>query len=275
MVEIKSLVKKTTAQTIEENLIVQQHRPYLGISQIGHHCERYLWYAFRWCFTESITPRLNRLFQRGHNEEPLIAETLSNIGIKIWGDQTEVVFAYGHGKGHNDGICSGVIEAPKTDHLLEDKTMNDKSFKDTCKQGVKASKPQYFTQCQLYMKFLKLTRTLFVAVNKNDDSMYIERIKYDKEFADKAEKKAEEIILSEEPPKKRFQPSWYQCKWCAANKICHGTNPVDENCRTCQNCDILPDGEWECNLHKIKLSTGQQRIGCNKYYVLNCLETLE
>jgi hypothetical protein len=263
---------KTTLGEIEKLGEKQEHRPYLGMSQIGHSCSRYLWYSFRWAYEINHSARLLRLFNRGHREEPAIVETLNKIGIICYGDQTEIVMAHGHAKGHCDGMSMGVIEAPKTVHLNEYKTMSDKYFKEVCKLGVKASKPIYYAQCQIYMKKLKLTRTLFIAVNKNDDSMYIERIKYSKDFADELERKAEDIILSEKPPKKEFDSTWFECKYCDARDICHFEGIPEKNCRTCENCDILPEGKWECSRHNIPLATGQQRIGCNKYQLLDCLK---
>ena len=271
MVALSEIQKKTTLQLIEQQTIKSELRPYLGASAIGHSCERYLWYAFRWCYTEEISARLARLFNRGHREEPAIVETLASVGITCFDDQEEIVFCHGHCKGHCDGKSIGVIEAPQTVHLNEYKTMSDKYFKDVCKQGVMLSKPGYYAQVQLYMKFLKLTRTLFVAVNKNDDSMYIERIKYDSKFAKALVNKAESIVLSEEPPKKRFQPTWYACRYCSARGICHGSVEVNQNCRTCKNCDILPEGRWECCLHDVVLSTSQQRLGCKKYTKMESL----
>lgn len=271
MVSLLQLKKKTTLQAISELTENQVPRPYLGMSQLGHSCERLLWYSFRWCYSEELSARLLRLFNRGHREEPEIVKTLAKVGITCFDDQAEVVCGHGHVKGHCDGKSIGILEAPKTIHLNEYKTMADKYFKEVCKIGVKASKPVYYAQMQLYMKFLKLTRALFISVNKNDDSMYIERVEYNKEAADKLEKKAEQIVLAEEPPKKRFKPTWYACKWCSANEICHKGGEANENCRTCKSCDLLPEGKWECSLHGIELATDQQRLGCKKYEKLECL----
>jgi hypothetical protein len=265
-------IHKTTLGEISKLSEKQEHRPYLGMSQIGHSCSRYLWYSFRWCYSEQHSARLLRLFNRGHREELAIIETLSKIGIICYGDQTEVVMAHGHSKGHCDGMCIRVPEAPKTEHLTEYKTMSDKYFKEVCKLGVKASKPIYFAQCQIYMKKLKLTRALFVAVNKNDDSMYIERIPYEPEIGKMLERRAEDIILSEKPMKKEFDSTWYECKWCGARDICHFNKVPDKNCRTCEYCDIIPEGKWECSKHELELSVGQQRIGCNKYQLLDSLK---
>jgi len=271
MVALSELKKKTTLQAIEELSEKQELRPYLGASALGHSCERFLWYAFRWCYEEEISARIMRLFNRGHREEPEIVKTLAKVGITCYDDQAEVIFCHGHAKGHCDGKSIGIIEAPKTPHLNEYKTMSDKYFKDVCKVGVKASKPVYYAQMQIYMKYLKLTRALFIAVNKNDDSMYIERVHYDAEAAKELERKAENIVLSEEPPKKKFKPTWYACKFCSAKSICHGGGKIHKSCRTCVNCDIEPNGKWRCSALDLELSTSQQRLGCKKYEILECL----
>ena len=54
---------------IEDKQIIQDFRPYLGLSQIAEPCARKLWYSFRWCAQIKIEARIHRLFQRGHREE--------------------------------------------------------------------------------------------------------------------------------------------------------------------------------------------------------------
>lgn len=272
MVNLLKIQKQSTAQAVAALTKIQEPRPYLGASSLGHSCERYLWYAFRWCFQEDISERQARLFGRGHREEPIIIEMLQKVGIQFWGDQDEIVFAHGHAKGHRDGCCLGVLEAPKTPHLAEFKTMNDANFKEVIKSGVQVSKPSYYAQCQIYMQHFQLTRTLFVAINKNTDAAYFERLRIDHKFADSLERKAENIVLSELPPSKRFDPTWFECRWCSANKICHGSELVLQNCRTCQFIDIYPKGQWKCQKYDdLVLATDQQRLGCDKYKLLEGL----
>ncbi len=260
-----------TISKINKGTVKVELRPYLGMSQLGHSCSRYLWYSFRWCFKEELSARIIRLFNRGHREEPEVWKMLESVGVKCYGDQEEAEDIHGHCKGHIDGKCIGVIEAPKTEHLLEIKTMSDKYFKDVVKQGVKASKPIYYAQCQLYMKKFKLTRTLFVAVNKNDDSVYIERLKNVGFVADELLKKGESIILSEEPPVKMYKPTWWECRFCNANNICHNNAKPEVNCRTCDYLDLELKGEWSCNKHEKSRTTSQQRIPCDMYKKLEGL----
>lgn len=263
--------RRTTIQKINALDELAVHRPYLGMSEIGHSCERFLWYKFHWCYQEILTARMQRLFARGHREEPVIIAELNKVGIRVYDEQLEVEGVHGHVKGHIDGKAIGVIEAPKTEHLAEFKTMNAKAFKEVNDKGVRASKPVYFSQAQSYMGKLKLTRTLFVADNKNDDSMYIERLYFDKDIYDNLMVRTERIILSEVPPERKFKRTWYECKYCSAFTICHGTFPVEQTCRTCKNVDILMKGEWACNKYGMVLATDQQRLGCTNYEVMNGL----
>ena len=165
-------------------------------------------------------------------------------------------------------MAMGVLEAPKTEHLLEIKTMNDKNFKKMKKDGVKISKPVYYAQQQIYMRKLKLTRAIFIAVNKNDDSIYIERVKLDKGFADDLERKAEYVVLQERPPEKQFEATWFECKFCDARTTCHGNEPVQKNCRTCEHVDLLNGGLWACNRTNQELTTDEQRTPCKHYTML-------
>jgi hypothetical protein len=48
------------------------------------------------------------------------------------------------------------------------------------KKGVKVSKPMHWAQMQVYMLGTKIERALYVAVCKDDDRIYTERVKYDR-----------------------------------------------------------------------------------------------
>lgn len=265
--------KRTTLDAINDNDQVQKTRPYMGISTLGHNCDRYLWYTFRWCYTDIVKARMRRLFDRGHREEDAVYNLLGNVGIQVHSKQIEAVLCYGHIKGHGDGIAIGVIEAPKTDHLLEIKTMNDANFKKLCKDGLKKSKPTYYCQAQCYATEFKLSRILFWATNKNDDHIYIERLETDKSYAGDMMRRGESIILSEEPGTRiNSNPNWYECKWCTAWGICHNNEPVNKSCRVCKHGDIVQGG-WECGFYGGKLTVDNQRKGCKEgYKLLECLE---
>ena len=269
MVELAKFNRKTTLAMVNSRKVPTKPRTYLGMSAIGHPCSRYLWYSFRWCYkADTIPARLARLFDRGHREEPCIVKELEHIGIKCHSDQAECESAWGHVKGHCDGMADNVPEAPKTTHLLEFKTMNDKAFKDINKKGLKESKPIYYAQVQLYMRKLKLTRALFISVNKNDDNWYVERVELDKGYADTMLSKAKDIVLATHPPIAPYKPTWYLCKWCDACDICHHNVPFEVSCRSCKYSEPALEGAWTCNYHEDdpeNLTVKIQRIGCADY----------
>ena len=139
MAKLPAIAGRLKIETlIEDREIINEPRPYLGLSGIGDPCSRKLWYGFRMVAKQKLTPRQHRLLNRGHREEPVIIVDLEAAGIKIKNttdDQAEVTTGYGHIKGHSDGIADNVPDASKTTHLLEFKTANDKNFKKIKKGG--------------------------------------------------------------------------------------------------------------------------------------------
>jgi hypothetical protein len=246
----------------ERNL--EQHRPYLGASMLGHECDRYLFYVFRWAFPERRPGRLLRLFETGDIEEKRVIEELQAIGVPVTSQQQELTGCDGHMKGHLDGIAAHVPEAPKSEHVLEVKTHNEKSFKALLKDGVKKSKPMHYVQMQLYMLHTGLTRALYIAVNKNDDSLYSERVHYDAACALATMKRAARIVRSETAPGKLSEdPAFYVCNWCSAKGICHEGEFGVRNCRTCLSSTPIEGGKWHCSYWDKELSLKEQREGCN------------
>ena len=239
---------------IDEHHASQVDRPrlHMGASILGHHCDRYLWLNFRWAVIEQFPGRIKRLFRRGHHEESWIVSDLKAIGIKIHsteGDQSRIDLGC-HIGGSLDGIInSGVPGALKTKHVAEFKTHALKSFTGLSNKGVEASKPMHWIQMQLYMLGTGIERALYVAICKNDDNIYTERVKFDREAAEKALARGKRIVKGDRiPPPCSTDPSWYQCSYCAAKSFCHQTNRTEQvNCRTCANSTANDDGTWTCS----------------------------
>ena len=231
------------------------HRPHLGASLIGHACERYLWLTFRWAKAKKWPGRMLRLFETGQLEEPRIVANLRRIGAQVHetapdGKQWRVSAVGGHFGGSMDAAAVGLPEAPKTWHVLEFKTHNDKSFKELLTKGVEKSKPQHWAQMQTYMGLTGMERAMYVAVCKNTDEIYTERVEFDPtEFA-KIMARAERVITAAEPPLRcSNDPSWYVCKMCDFHSLCHGEEAPDVNCRTCAHSTPVvegEDGKWNC-----------------------------
>ena len=265
MADLKGLYK-TTKYLLDSGEIKCDLRPYLGMSGLGHSCSRYLWYSFHWAYEDAISKRLQRLFQRGHDEEPKVIKLLEGIGYNIHSDQKEMVYGFGHVKGHIDGIVENVIEAPKTPHLFELKTASDSKFKGYAKiNNLQKSHPVYYAQTQLYMHFLKLTRTLWIVVNKNDDNIHIERIRYNKDHAEDLLRKADSILMSTFPPRQPFVRTYFECKWCDAKDVCWNGLPMEKNCRTCKSLCLAHEGKWDCEIHGPDVPLDFQRKGCSLY----------
>lgn len=230
------------------------HRPHLGGSQIGQECSRALWYQFRHCATPDFDGRQLRLFETGDREEGRIVANLRAAGVTVWdrdpetGKQIRFTACDGHFALSLDGVGEGFAESSKP-HTLEFKTMNDKNFAALKKDGLQKSKPVYWAQCQVGMHLAGLERCYFIAVNKNTDEIYGERVTYDAAEGMKLVAKADSIIFADKPPAKiSNDPSFFGCKFCDYQAICHQGQPPEVNCRTCAHAtpEREGDGKWSC-----------------------------
>lgn len=250
----------------------QKPRQYLGASIIGHHCERYLWLSFRLAGREQFDGRMLRLFDRGQREEAVFVSELRGIGCEVHdaqpdGSQFAVESLGGHFRGHMDGVALGIPEAPETWHVLEFKTHSGKSFKELEAKGVTESKPMHYAQMQVYMMLAGLTRALYLAVNKDNDEIYQERIEYHADHAKALLDRAERVIYSPEPPLRcSDDPAWFQCKFCHFFNHCHGTAAPAVNCRTCAHSTPERDGTWSCERHNLRAVQFENQLeGCQSH----------
>ena len=251
-------------------------RPHLGASLLGHPCERWLWLTFRWAIREKFSGRMLRLFHRGQREEAVIVENLRRIGVEIHstcldaGGQSRVDLAP-HVGGSVDGIIeSGVPEAPKTRHIAEFKTHNLKSFTELKQKGVFEAKRRHWCQMQCYMHGKGIKRALYVAICKDNDEIYTERIEYNPQAARDIIERGVRIVLTERiPPPLSENPSWYQCKLCPAWEFCFNTHSIQPdcvNCRTCAHVTPMPDGTWKCeNIPLFNMNPEEQLEGCDRH----------
>ena len=247
-------------------------RPHMGCSQLGHPCDRWLWLSFRWAVQPTFPGRILRLFRRGQNEEATIISDLRAIELDIRNNtgrnQARVDFGC-HVSGSIDAIIeSGVPEAPKARHIAEFKTHSLKSFNALEKDGVEKAKPEHFVQMQLYMHGTDTQRALYVAVCKDDDRIYTERVKYDKAVAEKFVARGQRLALDDRmPPPISTDPSWYQCKFCDAHEFCHSTKTTKHvNCRTCAHSTSKADSTWRCERHDADgIPVEFQREGCDSH----------
>lgn len=282
---VELLVSKTADMIDDSTFWKGNHfdssRPYIGISIVAHPCSRYLWLNFRWFSFDLQEGRMLRLFRRGQREEEVVVEDLRDIGITldhVLDKQLELDFG-SHVKGHPDGlILSGVVEAPKAKHILEIKTHNNDSFQTLKKQGVKSAKPMHYGQMQCGMLGAsillgdKVERALYVAVNKNDDELYTERIRLDKPYAENLIKRGQDIATSDYMPSGcSTKADWWQCRMCRFHGFCHKKEEKlfpDINCRTCMHFTAEKDNTCTCACYGgAVLPLDVQRKGCECHVI--------
>lgn len=246
----------------------ERPRPHLGCSTLGHPCDRWLWLSFRWAVVEAFEGRVLRLFRRGQMEEDTVIADLRAAGLEVSSQQSRVDFG-AHVSGSLDGIIeSGVPQAPKKRHVAEFKTHSKKSFDDLVAKGVQKSKPMHYAQMQVYMLGTGIDRALYVAVCKDDDRLHTERVRLDKSAAEALVEKGRRIALSDRmPPPISTDPTWYQCRWCAAHDLCHGSKVVQHvNCRTCAHVTPMEDSTWRCERYQADdIPAEFQRQGCDAH----------
>ena len=285
MPDIENFIDLVTAAIYEQykkSGDAEKARPYLGASAIGGECKRALWYSFRWASKEDFDGRMYRLFQSGHLAEPRFIADLRAIGCTVWdcdpatGKQFGASHFGGHMRGHCDGVAKGIPGGGNKPHLLEFKTHSAKSFADLKKKGMQSAKPQHWAQCQWYMGKMNLDRALYLAVNKDTDELYSERIEFDQVEYEKILAKGESIIFATEPPPKiSDDPKFYLCNWCAHNAVCHGNRTPALSCRTCVHAtpEREGDGRWSCAKHGPEIPVHAQRTGCGHHLPLPFLIT--
>ncbi len=257
---------------VAENNPPSVGRHYLGGSQIGEECERKLWYSFRWAMLIVFGPRILRLFDRGHREEPALIKYLTDAGVDCYevdektGEQFAVSFAWGHGGGHLDGALKNLPDHPEW-HLAEFKTSSDKEFKKVQKAGVRSAKPVHYAQMQIYMHLSGLKFAAYIVVNKNDDELYFERVEYDRDEGARIEAKAEAIVAAESPPTKLSEdPTFFKCRFCDYKELCHYEATPQANCRTCvHSTPEKEDGRWLCEKKNLELTRQLQKQGCDQH----------
>lgn len=245
----------------------------LGSSFIGEECIRQIWLDWRGFAREQFEGRMLRLFETGHLQEARIVEDLRRAGFAVWdkredGRQFEFTDESGHFITKVDGVIKDVPESDKP-HVLEVKTHNKNSFSSLVKKGVQEAKPTHYSQMQISMALGGFTRALYVAVCKDDEQFYVERVKEDK--AEQEKLKGKIIKLTEA----RLRPagisddgSSFGCKFCSMKPVCIKEAEPLRHCRTCAMCTPGQEGKWVCELNKDTLSIDRQRLGCEHYEAL-------
>lgn len=265
--------EQETLKAINEKLEskVEPRRAYMGVSTLGTKCDFALWLKFRWALPEKNSGRVLRLLNRGHREEAYIVKLLKSVGVDIQetGRKQRMVWLSAWVGGHPDGIIvSGLKESAHNVHVAEFKTSNEKAWQELSKKGLRIAKPDHYTQMQVYMMGTGIERGFYWNVNKNDDSVYTERIYLDRAFATQEINRGDRIALSSKAPDRlAHNPSWYECKMCKYYRICYQNVQPEMSCRTCEHCVFTESGKVVCSQTSKEKTTAQQCKGCPLYKV--------
>lgn len=246
----------------------------LGSSSIGGECLRELFLKWRAYASSEFDGRMLRLFETGHLQEARIIEDLRRAGFSVWDkdgndEQFQWVDSTGHLITKVDGVVKGVPGSEKTVHVLEVKTHNKNSFAGLVKHGVQKAKPEHYAQMQTSLMLGKFTRALYVALCKDDEQIYVERVKEDKALQSELQKTVIKLVDAKiKPAGISADGESFGCKFCDVKEVCLGRVAPLRTCRSCAHVDPVEGGEWVCMLSGEILSKDQQRAACAEYEVL-------
>ena len=208
-------------------------RDYLGASRIGEPCSRRLVYEYTRAPKDDgkeFEGAILRIFDAGHQLEDLCIRWLGGAGFDLRtrnrsGEQFGFSIADGRIRGHIDGV---VVEGPdigvRWPALWEHKALGQKSWNDVVKRGVRAARPVYFAQVQLYMAYMELPVALFTATNRDSLALYHEIVPFDVAEAQALSDKAVAVIRAAEAgelmPRIATAPDFHLCRTCEYAKRC-------------------------------------------------------
>lgn len=241
----------------------------IGASSIGNECLRAIWLDWRAYARVSHSGRILRLFGTGHHQEHRVLGDLRAAGFKVWdrdkhGNQFEFTHASGHFVTKLDGIIKDVPNNSDNPHVLEIKTHNRKSFESLQKKRLREAKPEHYAQVQASMKLANLTRAIYIAICKDDEQYYVERVKEDKTEQARLEQRVIKLIDARlRPAGVSEDGSSFSCKWCDMRAVCVREQPALKTCRSCRHAVPSENGTWTCTEHDKPLLTQMEL--CDSY----------
>lgn len=273
-----SHLRSPTVEAIDRAYTEDQRRAKalrLSPGDLANECERAVQYKFRWAYEpEAFTGAMLRMFSSMKIAELGIITGLKRAGLTVYdldeasGRGFSATAVGGHLYAKIDAVASRVPEAPAKMHFVKAKSFKEKSFRALKKDGVAAARPDHYALSQVVMHAEGLERTLYIGHNRNDDELFVERIRYDVLDATKLMAKAERIVTEPQLlPKSHDDPkskAAFACGYCPARHVCHSGAWAPRNCRTCLHSTPALDGNgrWYCERHNVDLSREDQESGC-------------
>ena len=175
--DITEMISSCLDEAILKENSKRKKRTYLGGSSLGESCSRKIQYRYMGYEADEgrdFSANTLRIFQFGHEIEDSVAQWLKNANFDLRtedkkGEQFGFSIADGEIKGHIDGvICGGSVDMGYP-CLWENKSANDKKFREFMMKGVARTNPVYAAQIALYQAYMNLTEhpCLFTVLNEN------------------------------------------------------------------------------------------------------------
>jgi hypothetical protein len=232
--DITEMISSCLDEAILNENSKRKKRTYLGGSSLGESCSRKIQYRYMGYEADEgrgFSANTLRIFQFGHEIEDSVAQWLKNANFDLRtedkkGEQFGFSIADGEIKGHIDGvICGGPVDMGYP-CLWENKSANDKKFREFMMKGVARTNPVYAAQIALYQAYMNLTEhpCLFTVLNKNTSQIYYELVPFNKSLAQEMSDKAVNILeatkANEVLPRVAFSKDFFDCKWCEFQDRC-------------------------------------------------------
>lgn len=199
----------------------EEKRTYLGFSEVGNECSRYLWLKFHHPeLQESFSEHRAIIFENGHWIEKKLIHQMRQSGFEITDQQIEMSLLDGKFKGHPEGLTT--IE-PHGKVVFEIKGLQKSDWNKYKKHGVKAISPTYYGQAIMLAGYLGLPGTYWIAENKDNQDIHEEFIPSNKTEYTMLCRKAELIIFGTIPKGISSRRDFWKCFNCQFNN--------DEACR--------------------------------------------
>jgi CRISPR/Cas system-associated exonuclease Cas4 (RecB family) len=252
----------------------------ISASEAGTECARRLWLMARWASPpEKLNAKSIRIFERGDWEEQRILERLRRAGIvvqdkdPVTGKQWRFSLAQGWLRGKADGIIlSGLREAPKAAHVVEIKSMKAEKWRLLQRKRLQEAIPEHWHQLHSGMAGLGIERGVYVAVNKDTEEIYLERIELDHEVIASVERRVIHAVSASEPPPKLMDaPKKAPCVYCSHRGLCFDRGWSVRSCRTCCHFSFTSDGNGHCARFSLGKNPQEQREGCPEHVFLPAL----
>lgn len=222
-------------RAVEDRINSEPKRNYFGGSYATHQCDRFGYYSFINAPHEPINWKGAFAIQNGHADEIVLANRLRMVkGITLLTekeDETQFGFSKFEGRyrGHYDGIIWGLLQAPKTKHIWEAKSVNEKKFNNLKKciddYGEKIALEKwdkiFYGQACIYMHEEKIDRHYLTACTPGVRDIVSCRTEANPEYAIALEAKVKRIIETKTPPHRiGMDRDFFLCRFCRFSSHC-------------------------------------------------------